>query len=53
MRIGNYEVIFMSRATGEVAESLSELMRIIRIDRMAAGYKPFWNLNWEVQSAKI
>lgn len=53
MRIGNYEVIFMSRVSGVVAESPSELMRIIWVDHMATGYKPFWNLNWEVRSAKI
>ena len=53
MRIGNYEVIFMSKVSGVVAESPSELIRTIWVDRMATGYKPFWNLNWEMRSAKI
>lgn len=53
MRIGNYEVIFMSKVSGVVAESPRELLRIIWVDRMATGYKPFRNLNWEVRSAKI
>ena len=53
MKIGNYEMIFISKMSGEVAESPKELMRIIWLDRMATGYKPFWNLNWEIRSSKI
>ena len=53
MKIGNYEMIFMSKISGQVAESPKELIKIIWLDRMATGYKPFWNLNWEIRSAKI
>lgn len=50
MKIGKNKLQLMSNQTGEVAESLSELIRIIWLDRTHSlgSCKPFWNLSWKL-----
>lgn len=53
MIIGKYYFHLMSNATGVVAESFRELMKIIWRDRIGSysGVKPFWNLSWKLYIA--